>query len=246
MSQVGNMFSFVTRIYCGIFLVWNLKLPGSMKKTTKKKFFRIVLGLVFLPSIAFCLWAIFGISYGEPCSCHSVKTELNAIAIATQLYRIENPGSCPTLEVLFEKKYLRAKPDDPWDNKYIIRCTKENISVLSYGPDEQKNTDDDLLATIDYWFFILSDLDDAPRFELPTWIGWFCSSRARQMMTAVWEIIMLKEHFFLEIWWNILIIDDGYRKEQMRHGINKNQLLSLSLLDSLSLGTGISRVIVMR
>ncbi|WP_169928144.1 type II secretion system protein [Labilithrix luteola] len=74
------------------------------------------------------------------------KNDLRAIHPVAEKFRVDNPGECPTVELLRQKKELStaSKITDPWDTPYRIICNDEDIVVTSAGPDKKDNTQDDI------------------------------------------------------------------------------------------------------
>lgn len=68
------------------------------------------------------------------------------ILSAAQEWRRENGKGCPTLSQLVEEKQLSdsARMDDPWGERYRVRCTDDEVTVVSPGQDHQPNTADDI------------------------------------------------------------------------------------------------------
>ncbi|HEY6561276.1 MAG TPA: type II secretion system protein GspG [Polyangiaceae bacterium] len=69
------------------------------------------------------------------------------IQTAAQEWRRDNGSSeCPTLSQLVHEKRLSqsARMDDPWGERYRLRCTDEEVTVVSPGEDRQPNTKDDI------------------------------------------------------------------------------------------------------
>jgi general secretion pathway protein G len=68
------------------------------------------------------------------------------ILSAAQEWRRENGKGCPTLSQLVEEKQLSesARMDDPWGERYRVRCTDDEVTVVSPGQDHEPNTSDDI------------------------------------------------------------------------------------------------------
>ena len=73
-------------------------------------------------------------------------SDVQTIDSAVQLYILQGGEDCPTVEDLLDDGSLdRGKnTEDPWKNDYLIECDGDNITVTSYGPDEQPGTEDDI------------------------------------------------------------------------------------------------------
>jgi general secretion pathway protein G len=74
------------------------------------------------------------------------RNDVIAIHPIAEKYRVDHPGSCPTVEQLRAEKELAAssKITDPWETPYAIRCTDDDTYVLSFGPDKKEGTADDI------------------------------------------------------------------------------------------------------
>jgi general secretion pathway protein G len=72
--------------------------------------------------------------------------DASRILVAAQEWRRENGKGCPTLSQLVHERQLdrAARMDDPWGERYRVRCTDEEVSVVSPGEDHQPNTSDDI------------------------------------------------------------------------------------------------------
>jgi general secretion pathway protein G len=65
-------------------------------------------------------------------------------------WKTRNPAAdCPpSLDELFQQKFVNAKPIDTWGQPLIYRCpgnmSGEGFDLLSKGPDRQEGTQDDI------------------------------------------------------------------------------------------------------
>ena len=69
------------------------------------------------------------------------------IRVAVQEWRRENGSKgCPTLSQLLHEKQLseKTRTDDPWGERYRVRCTDDEVTVVSPGQDGRPNTSDDI------------------------------------------------------------------------------------------------------
>ncbi len=81
--------------------------------------------------------------------------EVNSIHDTVKIWIMRNPGRMPTWEDLIERdergyRYIDVDEpkQDPWGNEYVITSHPdyEHIPVvLSWGPDGQEDTEDDIL-----------------------------------------------------------------------------------------------------
>lgn len=75
------------------------------------------------------------------------RAEMAAGTVLTQaiIYAEENRGEAPTVQQLVDLGYLgEQQAEDPWNNSYAVSGEGSDISVVSGGPDESMNTDDDV------------------------------------------------------------------------------------------------------
>jgi general secretion pathway protein G len=67
--------------------------------------------------------------------------------VATNYFALESNGECPTVEQLVAGKHLDPDNEkDPWGQRFGIACEGDDISVWSFGPDKQENTEDDIVV----------------------------------------------------------------------------------------------------
>jgi len=80
----------------------------------------------------------------------SVKTARdNAIKLrqAVSLWRTDSPGECPSISQLKKDKLLdKVGGKDPWNKTYSITCEDGEVYVRSSGPDQKRNTEDDIVV----------------------------------------------------------------------------------------------------
>jgi hypothetical protein len=57
-----------------------------------------------------------------------------------------NETSCPTMSQLIQEKHLDSgtNTNDPWGQPYEPRCSDDEVTVVSAGPDKKKSTKDDI------------------------------------------------------------------------------------------------------
>ena len=77
---------------------------------------------------------------------NQAKIDARTIHPVAEKYKVDHPGTCPTVEQLRAEKELSAasKITDPWDTPYKIVCGDDDIYVMSFGPDKKENTNDDI------------------------------------------------------------------------------------------------------
>lgn len=64
-----------------------------------------------------------------------------------ELYRVDHPEHCPTLDDLIAAGILDAATVrlDPWGQDFRITCTHDVVEVTSAGPDRTFDTPDDVI-----------------------------------------------------------------------------------------------------
>jgi len=81
------------------------------------------------------------------------KYFLGALRTAGLMFRVDNPGKCPTFEDLAEAGLLYSREKlaaDLWGNPYVIECAgEEDVVVTSLGPDGEAGTPDDVAEDLD-------------------------------------------------------------------------------------------------
>jgi general secretion pathway protein G len=84
----------------------------------------------------------------EKSQINAAKTDVAAIRNAVNLYRLDNPGECPSsVDDLVTEEVLdkNTRTVDPWKSEFVINCSAgEEPDVLSLGPDMQEGTEDDI------------------------------------------------------------------------------------------------------
>jgi general secretion pathway protein G len=76
---------------------------------------------------------------------------VNDVASKIVQFMADNNSECPkSLDDLVAQKYLPKKQKDPWNRDLIIRCpgtvNTDGVDVVSFGPDGQEGTADDVKA----------------------------------------------------------------------------------------------------
>lgn len=70
-----------------------------------------------------------------------------AVEQAAELYRVEQPEGCPTIDELIAKHVVdRGKRDDPWGHPYRFTCDEVGPHAFSTGHDGEPWTADDIGA----------------------------------------------------------------------------------------------------
>jgi general secretion pathway protein G len=89
------------------------------------------------------------LSMGEDAKKEKARTDVVSIASVAKLYKLNN-NKVPTIEDLNTadakgKTYLENLVKDPWDHDYVIReLERGNFEVISFGPDGNEGTEDDI------------------------------------------------------------------------------------------------------
>jgi hypothetical protein len=99
--------------------------------------------------------AVFGlsvtaVSYCCMIPCHRgddsiTRTSLRSIRSATILYMNGHEGRCPSFDDLKADGVLERSlsPKDAWGNRWEIRCSRDEVTVSTRGPDRKTGTEDD-------------------------------------------------------------------------------------------------------
>jgi general secretion pathway protein G len=82
----------------------------------------------------------------EKANIRATTADAQAIRSAVELYLIDHPGQCPTVEDLIDDRVLDAskRTADAWDQPFQIECQGVDVTVVSSGPDLQMGTEDDI------------------------------------------------------------------------------------------------------
>ena len=110
---------------------------------------------VSIPSVLWCLfwvvtWTLAGIGAGsakfDEAQTNQAKNDVVVIHPIAEKYRVDHPGTCPTVEQLRASGELAvtARTADLWGTPYAIRCGDNETYVLSFGPDRTEGTADDI------------------------------------------------------------------------------------------------------
>jgi len=103
----------------------------------------IILGLL----AAFVLPNLTG--KGEEAKKKIVCVQMNSIAQALKMYKIENsayPTTSEGLSVLAKKNYFEdnKEPKDSWGNNFIYTSDGKSFEIISFGPDKKEGGGDDI------------------------------------------------------------------------------------------------------
>jgi hypothetical protein len=81
---------------------------------------------------------------GRPAKTPLAVKSLHAVAEA---WRANHGNECPTPQRLKEEKELAASSEliDAWGSPYVILCSDEATTVISFGPDKKARTEDDIV-----------------------------------------------------------------------------------------------------
>lgn len=79
------------------------------------------------------------------------QAQVNDIAGKIIQFMADNTNECPKgMDDLVAQKYLPKKQKDPWNRDLVIRCpgtvNTDGVDVISFGPDGQEGTADDVKA----------------------------------------------------------------------------------------------------
>jgi hypothetical protein len=97
-----------------------------------------VLGLILILTPTVC----------GPSNKGRLQTDLSAIYVAAQLYIFEHPGTCPTIELLKTRNFLKLERSttDPWGHKLRLRWANGEPVPFSAGPDDVEGNEDDVIC----------------------------------------------------------------------------------------------------
>ncbi|MBL8915093.1 MAG: type II secretion system protein GspG [Archangium sp.] len=107
-------------------------------------FLVLVLGLPISGLLGIALFAMS--SYMDRSKVSVARMEIDSIAHAVEMYRIENAQCPPTLAAI-DSKYVSNVNADPWGQPYVYRCPgaeEGEVDIISIGPDGELGTEDDL------------------------------------------------------------------------------------------------------
>lgn len=79
----------------------------------------------------------------------TARTELTKIKGAIETYRVNKRGKCPkTMEDLKAAGIIDKVAKDPWGTTYEFKCPgeKDQVDVISAGPDAEMGTSDDIAS----------------------------------------------------------------------------------------------------
>ena len=91
--------------------------------------------------------AVVAVPKLEQARVDTTKTNLRVLLPAAEMYRSNNSGDCPTVQLLQQKKEISSTSEtkDPWGTNYKIVCDEDDTRVLSLGKDKKENTQDDIV-----------------------------------------------------------------------------------------------------
>ncbi len=83
---------------------------------------------------------------------HRAFLVMSELGKAIELYKLSNRGQVPdALDELTQddestgESYIDKIPNDPWGNEFDYRPDNRKFTIVSAGPDEQMDTDDDVV-----------------------------------------------------------------------------------------------------
>lgn len=91
--------------------------------------------------------AVVAVPKLEQARVDTTKTNLRVLLPAAEMYRSNNAGECPTVQLLQQKKEISSTSEtkDPWGSNYKIVCEEDDTRVVSFGKDKKENTPDDIV-----------------------------------------------------------------------------------------------------
>ena len=77
---------------------------------------------------------------------NTAKTTVKTLKTASNLYMMQNPGSCPDFETLLGAGMIEQNTEqtDPWKTPYFFECSDEKLDIFSAGKDRREGTNDDI------------------------------------------------------------------------------------------------------
>ena len=75
------------------------------------------------------------------------RTDLQSVASAADMFRMDHPSDCPSVEDLTHAGILSrgTRTTDAWDHDFVLECDDQGVIASSTGPDGQAATDDDIV-----------------------------------------------------------------------------------------------------
>jgi hypothetical protein len=77
----------------------------------------------------------------------TARLEAVQLEVSADTWRVQHPEApCPTLAQLQSDKTVDRSVTgrDPWGHAYVMSCTDEGTTVVSFGPDGKSGTADDI------------------------------------------------------------------------------------------------------
>lgn len=119
----------------------------STQSRPSRGFTLFELGAVLATGLALCtgvLWAATDTQDRDRTA--EAERAAQTLRGAAESWRRDNPNGCPTVSVLKHEAYLEpeARTDDPWGQRFQLRCGDDRVIVVSPGRDGKPNTADDI------------------------------------------------------------------------------------------------------
>jgi general secretion pathway protein G len=92
---------------------------------------------------------IMAINRFKDAQVETAHSEVLKIRGAVDQYRVSKRGKCPkTLQDLKQAGYIDKAAKDPWGVEYTFKCPgdKDEVDVISAGPDSEMGTADDIAS----------------------------------------------------------------------------------------------------
>jgi hypothetical protein len=128
----------------------------SLRVTSRNKIVLLVVVLVALPVVVAVVLvvlgaagALFTLSDARDSTERALAEQrANALVTAAQMRQMElGPGACPTIADLASDPFLGAEGTvDPWGTELVLECDGEALRAVSFGPDRERGTDDDVVV----------------------------------------------------------------------------------------------------
>ena len=108
--------------------------------------FEVLIVVAILAMVA-CGVAVFALPRFKESQVKMAKSGAQTVRQAVMQWHLTNgDDNCPSVSQLAQDKFLDSATDhnDPWGQPYEIKCTGDDVVVLSAGPDKKKGTGDDI------------------------------------------------------------------------------------------------------
>jgi len=119
---------------------------GKARKSRGVTLFEVLIVVAILAMVGGGV-AAFALPKYQDAMKTQAKTGARVVRTAIQQWQAaNNETSCPTMSQLIHEKHLDSgtNTNDPWGQPYELRCSDDEVTVVSAGPDKKKSTKDDI------------------------------------------------------------------------------------------------------